>query len=71
MIKVSIDKVFSKKETKEEKDRLIQDEKNINGLSYLSLTDWYVTRFIETGIEIPSEISIKRKEARESIVYKK
>jgi hypothetical protein len=32
---------------------------------YLSSTDWYVTRKIETGKEIPEEVSIKRAEARD------
>ena len=34
---------------------------------YLYSTDWYVTRFAETGKAIPEEIAIKRKEAREKI----
>lgn len=31
---------------------------------YLARTDWYVTRFTETGKEIPEEVKIKREEAR-------
>lgn len=31
---------------------------------YLASTDWYVTRFTETGKEIPEEVKIKREEAR-------
>jgi hypothetical protein len=34
---------------------------------YLYLTDWYVTRLIETGKAIPEEILLKRKQAREKI----
>ena len=30
----------------------------------LSKTDWYVTRFIETGVEIPEEILEERKQIR-------
>ena len=30
----------------------------------LSKTDWYITRFIETGIEIPEEILEERKQIR-------
>jgi hypothetical protein len=32
---------------------------------YLNSTDWYVTRFMETGKAIPEEILFKRKQARE------
>lgn len=45
-----------------------QDKTNQESLIYLSLTDWYVIRFIETGVEIPEEIKLKRQEARNSIV---
>jgi len=34
---------------------------------YLSNTDWYVTRKIETGKEIPEDILNQRNEAREEI----
>ena len=33
-------------------------------LVYLNNTDWYVTRFTETGKEIPEEVKTKRAEAR-------
>lgn len=36
-------------------------------LEYLSHTDWYVTRKIETGKEIPTDVIAKRDEAREAI----
>ena len=36
-------------------------------LDYLSQTDWYITRFIETQKPIPNEISLKRENAREYI----
>ena len=38
--------------------------KKQEALSYLVSTDWYVTRKLETGVEIPIEIFIKRAEAR-------
>ena len=38
--------------------------KKQEALSYLGSTDWYVTRKLETGVEIPIEIFIKRAEAR-------
>lgn len=33
----------------------------------LSSTDWYISRFIETGEAIPEDIKLKRAEAREII----
>jgi len=36
-------------------------------LEYLKATDWYVSRKSETGVEIPSNISLSRQEARDSI----
>ena len=33
-------------------------------LNYLASTDWYVTRLLETGVEIPEEVSKLRAEAR-------
>ena len=33
-------------------------------LAYLASTDWYVTRKLETGVEIPEEVSKLRAEAR-------
>jgi len=32
--------------------------------AYLSLTDWYVTRFTETGKAVPEDVTIKRAEMR-------
>lgn len=36
--------------------------------AYLNSTDWYVTRFTETGVPVPPEITAAREEARKSIV---
>lgn len=41
---------------------------NETSLNYLESTDWYVTRFIETGVAIPSDIVKLRAQARKSIV---
>jgi hypothetical protein len=38
-------------------------------LQFLHSTDWYVVRFLETGVPIPEEISLKRAEARANIKY--
>jgi|APSaa5957512535_1039671.scaffolds.fasta_scaffold86689_3 hypothetical protein len=43
-------------------------EVNINALSYLSSTDWYITRQAETGTEVPADVATKRAEARAAVV---
>ena len=51
-------------------DELIAIERNIinkEARQYLSLTDWYIVRQTETGIEVSVEILDKRAEARASI----
>lgn len=35
--------------------------------SYLSSTDWYAIRFVETGAEIPNDVKQQRQSAREEI----
>ena len=47
---------------------LAQREVNDEARAYLRETDWYVTRFAETGVEIPEEIKSQRQMARESII---
>ena len=44
-----------------------QELKNAQSRAYLAETDWYVTRFAETGVPIPDEIKQKRAEAREAV----
>ena len=45
-----------------------QDQINAESLQFLSETDWYVTRFVETGIDIPQDIKDQRQEARSKVV---
>lgn len=53
-----------------DEDKLIYDQisKNNESRKYLRETDWYVVRQLETGKAIPSDISTKRQEARDSII---
>jgi len=44
-----------------------QEILNKESREYLTSTDWYVIRQLETGIDIPEEILIKRQTAREAI----
>lgn len=50
------------KSTFEMKDTLLAEYQN-----YLNDTDWYVTRFAETGVEIPEDVKDKRASARAEI----
>lgn len=66
--------IIEKNENKDNKNLIkltfeqtkIIDEYN-ESMDYLSNTDWYVTRKLETGKEIPEEIKEQREEAREKI----
>ena len=68
--------VINAKETFNEKDLRLESEAiqsaqvlvNTESRKYLSEKDWYVVRFQETGVIMPEEISLKRIEARESII---
>jgi hypothetical protein len=40
---------------------------NAKNRSYLAETDWYVARFVETGVPIPEEIKQLREEARKAV----
>jgi hypothetical protein len=46
----------------------IQVRINEEAIAYLSSTDWYVVRFVETGVAIPEEILAERQAARERVV---
>lgn len=48
-------------------ETLINKEKIDKLQEYLNSTDWYVTRFAETGVEIPEDVKEKRAEARKEI----
>ena len=45
-----------------------QAETNATSQAYLASTDWYITRFLETGVVIPTDVTTAREAARESIV---
>ena len=48
--------------------QIAQDEINTESLRYLASTDWYITRFVESGVAVPKEIKAARAEARAKIV---
>ena len=41
---------------------------NIDSLAYLASTDWYVTRFTESGVAVPADVTQARTDARLAIV---
>lgn len=45
-----------------------QYARNVHYIEYLKATDWYVTRFAETGAPIPEEVRIARQAARDGII---
>jgi len=45
-----------------------QAETNATSQAYLASTDWYITRFLETGVVIPTDVTTAREAAREAIV---
>lgn len=68
MVEIRIDEVFAEPLTPEEEAKQLQNEINNASLLYLKETDWYITRFAETGIAIPLNIVTARAEARLRIV---
>ena len=46
----------------------IQTDANVIHQAYLASTDWYITRFLETGVVIPTDVTTAREAAREAIV---
>jgi hypothetical protein len=45
-----------------------QFEVNVISKRYLAETDWYVSRYSETGVPVPADILLKRQEARDAII---
>ncbi len=54
--------------TAEEIAATAQAATNRQARAYLASTDWYVVRFAESGVAVPSEITTARAAARASIV---
>jgi hypothetical protein len=44
-----------------------QFEVNVISKRYLAETDWYVSRYSETGVPVPADVLLKRQEARDAI----
>lgn len=49
--------------------KVLQEEINSASLKYLAETDWYVIRFLESGVAVPAEVSTQRTAARAAIVH--
>jgi len=46
----------------------LREQTNLEARSYLSSTDWYVTRNVETGEPVPQDVLVKRAEARLKVI---
>jgi hypothetical protein len=53
----------------EQLDQMLQGERNTTCMQYLASTDWYVTRFAETGEAVPPLVLAARSEARAAIIH--
>lgn len=60
--------VIFERKPQEEIDKQNQINTNNASLAYLTETDWYVTRFAETGVAIPADVKAARQAARDAIV---
>lgn len=59
---ISFDKVDWRTQEEIDTDTALINKQE--ALTYLNSTDWYITRKLETGVEIPLDVSTKRAEAR-------
>lgn len=59
-------KIWQIKKT-EHSEKELKDTRIIDLENYLASTDWYATRYAETGVEIPEDVKQQRQSAREEI----
>ena len=64
MKEISVEEIQAINKAKEDEYKNSIEYKISEAKAYLISTDWYITRFIETGKEIPEDIKLKREEAR-------
>ena len=64
MKEILIEEIQAINKAKEDEYKQSIEYKIQEAKAYLIGTDWYITRFIETGKEIPEDIKLKREEAR-------
>lgn len=57
----SVEKIKTPEDIEKENESRLAKE-------YLSGTDWYVMRFVETGVEVPNDVTEKRNNARLKII---
>tara|TARA_B110000037_G_scaffold187663_1_gene218413 strand:+ start:463 stop:768 length:306 start_codon:yes stop_codon:yes gene_type:complete len=46
----------------------LQAETNATSQAYLASTDWYITRYAETAVAVPADVTTARAAARAAIV---
>jgi hypothetical protein len=55
-------------EAEAELELTAQEVINAESMAYLASTDWYVVRYAETGVAVPSDVTTARAAARSAIV---
>jgi hypothetical protein len=50
--------------TQSKRDAYEAEQKRARSIAYLNSTDWYLTKMLETGQEVPLDIAVARSEAR-------
>lgn len=45
-------------------DKLVLKARSAEAQKYLDSTDWYIVRFMDSGVDVPQEVKDKRAEAR-------
>ena len=66
-IEVSLEEIEAMNKAKEDAYKATIEYKISEAKAYLISTDWYIIRYADSGKEVPSDIKIKREEARISI----
>lgn len=64
-MKIDLSKLITAAEKQAEAEAAARAADCLAASSYLAETDWYVTRFAETGMGIPAEVLAQRAAARE------
>ena len=67
MKQISLEEIEAINQTKEDEFKQSLEYKINEAKVYLSSTDFYYSRFLETGEAVPEDVVLKRTEAREFI----
>ncbi|MEQ4617651.1 MAG: hypothetical protein ABN482_06345 [Corticimicrobacter sp.] len=68
MSKIDLSGLRTAEQKAAESARIEQQRINAEARAYLASTDWYVTRWRETGQEVPPDIATERQAARDRVI---